>query len=88
MRIFFKKLTTQTRLHSFKYHIFKRIAESNNGLTENDKLILNDYELFEKRDKIMQKVMMKRFNAVIIDSSDMSIEEVSKCIRSHTKPPT
>ena len=80
---FFVTVNKQERLERLK----KRINKHEATLTKNDRLILENYEIFEKRNMSMQEVMTKRFHAIVIDSSEKIPEQVAKIIASHTNPP-
>ena len=66
----------------------KRICDHGAILTKNDRLILENYDIFEKRDIVMQKVMSEMFNAIIIDSSDKTPEDVARIIAEQITLPT
>lgn len=62
-----------------KDRLAKRI-KTRGMISENDSLILNDYKRFCLIEKNMEKLMIDRFDAFVLDTSFISVEKTAKLI--------
>ena len=65
-----------------KNRLMKRMLEQPSSITNADRLILHDSELFKTMDEVIIENAQRYFNAEVVDTSTMSIEQVQEYVLS------